>query len=194
MVLAPCLKLSIRKNQNFKSSTYLKIFQNIQSHTIDIPLKVCYATLQIGGLKLSEANTFGMLIRQIHNALEKIANSQLKAKDLTLSQMTALVEILKAPTRKLTFKELEKCLSLAQSTTAGLIFRLEQKKLVSVSGDTDDKRIKYVEITPVGEKFCKEAKREIDDTEKKLLENLSAAERENLLSLLEEINRTIRKM
>lgn len=143
---------------------------------------------------MSEANTFGMLIRQIHNALEKIANSQLKAKDLTLSQMTALVEILKAPTRKLTFKELEKCLSLAQSTTAGLIFRLEQKKLVSVSGDTDDKRIKYVEITPVGEKFCKEAKREIDDTEKKFLENLSAAERENLLSLLEEINRTIRKM
>lgn len=143
---------------------------------------------------MSEANNFGMLIRQIHNALEKIANSQLKAKDLTLSQMTALVEILKAPTRKLTFKELEKCLSLAQSTTAGLIFRLEQKKLVSVSGDTDDKRIKYVEITPVGEKFCKEAKREIDDTEKKLLENLSAAERENLLSLLEEINRTIRKM
>ena len=143
---------------------------------------------------MSEANTFGMLIRQIHNALEKIANSQLKAKDLTLSQMTALVEILKAPTRKLTFKELEKRLSLAQSTTAGLIFRLEQKKLVSVSGDTDDKRIKYVEITPVGEKFCKEAKREIDDTEKKLLENLSAAERENLLSLLEEINRTIRNM
>lgn len=143
---------------------------------------------------MSEANTFGMLIRQIHNALEKIANSQLKAKDLTLSQMTALVEILKAPTRKLTFKELEKRLSLAQSTTAGLIFRLEQKKLVSVSGDTDDKRIKYVEITPVGEKFCKEAKREIDDTEKKLLENLSAAERENLLSLLGEINRTVRKM
>lgn len=143
---------------------------------------------------MSEANTFGMLIRQIHNALEKVANSQLKAKDLTLSQMTALVEILKAPKRKLTFKELEKCLSLAQSTTAGLIFRLEQKKLVSVSGDTDDKRIKYVEITPVGEKFCKEAKREIDDTEKKLLENLSAAERENLLSLLEKINRTIRKM
>lgn len=143
---------------------------------------------------MSEANTFGMLIRQIHNALEKIANSQLKAKDLTLSQMTALIEILKAPTRKLTFKELEKRLSLAQSTTAGLIFRLEQKKLVSVSGDTDDKRIKYVEITPVGEKFCKEAKWEIDDTEKKLLENLSASERENLLSLLEEINRTIRKM
>lgn len=143
---------------------------------------------------MSEANTCGMLIRQINNALEKRVNSQLKAKDLTLSQMTALVEILQAPTRKLTFKELEKCLSLAQSTTAGLIFRLEQKKLVSVSGDKDDKRIKYVEITPLGEKFCKEAKQEMDYTEKMLLENLSAEERESLLSLLEEINCTVRKM
>ena len=143
---------------------------------------------------MNETNTCGMLIRQINNALEKRVNNQLKAKGLTLSQMSALIEILNSPAKKLTFKELEKCLSLAQSTTAGLISRLEQKKLVSVSGDTDDKRIKYVEITPVGEKFCKEAKQEIDDTEKKLLENLSAAERENLLSLLEEINRTIRKM
>ena len=142
---------------------------------------------------MSDANTCG-LIRQINNALEKRVNNQLKAKDLTLSQMAALVEILKAPTRKLTFKELEKCLSLAQSTTAGLIFRLEQKKLVSVSGDMDDKRIKYVEITSLGEKFCNEAKQEMDDTEKVLLENLSAAERESLLSLLEEINRTARKM
>ena len=169
-------------------------FQEIQSHTIDILIKMCYAILQIGGLELSGANTCGMLIRQIHNALEKIVNNQLKAKDLTLSQMTALVEIQKAPAKKLTFKELEKRLSLAQSTTAGLIFRLEQKNLVSVSGDMDDKRIKYVEITPLGEKFCIEAKQEIDHTEKMLLENLSAAEREILLSLLEEIYRTVRKM
>jgi len=129
-----------------------------------------------------------MLIRQLNNSLEKRANSQLKEKDLTLSQLTALVEILNAPTKKLTFKELEKRLSLAQSTTAGLISRLEQKKLVNVSGDKDDKRIKYVEITPLGEKFCNEAKQEMEDTEQKLLENLSAEEVETLLSLLRKIN------
>lgn len=146
----------------------------------------------MGGMKLSEANTCGMLIRQIHNVLEKTANSQMKAKNLTLSQMTALVEIKKAPAKKLLFKELEKRLSLAQSTTAGLIFRLEQKKLVSVSGDADDKRIKYVEITPLGENFCEEAKQEMDHTEKMLLKNLSETEQETLLSLLEKINRTVR--
>lgn len=143
---------------------------------------------------MNEINTCGMLIRQIHNALEKIVNNQLKAKGLTFSQMSALIEILNTPARKLTFKELEKCLSLAQSTTAGLISRLEQKNLVSVSGDTDDKRIKYVEITSPGEKFCKEAKQEMEQTEKNLLKNLSDPEKESLLSLLEEVNRTARNM
>lgn len=139
-------------------------------------------------------NNCGMLIRQINNALEKRVNNQLKEKDLTFSQMSALIEILNSPAKKLTFKELEKRLSLAQSTTAGLISRLEQKKLVTVSGDSDDKRIKFVEITSLGEKFCKEARQEMEHTEKMLLGNLSTAERESLLAMLEEVNRTARKL
>lgn len=143
---------------------------------------------------MKETNNCGMLIRQINNALEKRVNNQLKEKDLTFSQMSALIEILNAPAKKLTFKELEKRLSLAQSTTAGLISRLEQKKLVIVSGDSDDKRIKYVEITSLGEKFCQEARQEMEHTEKMLLENLSTAEKESLLSMLEEVNRTARRL
>lgn len=143
---------------------------------------------------MKEMNNCGMLIRQINNALEKRVNNQLKEKDLTFSQMSALIEILNSPAKKLTFKELEKRLSLAQSTTAGLISRLEQKKLVTVSRDSDDKRIKYVEITSLGEKFCKEARQEMERTEKMLLGNLSTAERESLLTMLEEVNRTARKL
>lgn len=143
---------------------------------------------------MKETNTCGMLIRQINNALEKRVNNQLKEKGLTLSQMSALIEILNSPAKKLTFKELEKRLSLAQSTTAGLISRLEQKKLVIVSGDMDDRRIKYVEITSLGEKFCNEARQEMNHTENILLKNLSPAEIKSLLSLLEEVNRTVKKI
>lgn len=139
---------------------------------------------------MNEKKNCGMLIRQINNTLEKKVNNQLKEKDLTFSQMSALIEILNAPAQKLTFKELEKRLSLAQSTTAGLISRLEHKKLVIVSGDRDDKRIKYVEITSLGEKFCNQSRQEMEHTEKMLLANLSATEKEILLSLLEEVNRT----
>ena len=137
---------------------------------------------------MNEQNNCGMLIRQINNAFEKKANSRLKEKDLTFSQMSALIEILNMPAGKTTFKELEKRLSLAQSTTVGLISRLEQKKLVHVSGDKDDKRIKYVEITSLGEKFCNEAKQEIEDTERRLFANFSAGEVETLLSLLKKVN------
>ncbi|WP_373925756.1 MarR family winged helix-turn-helix transcriptional regulator [Anaerotruncus colihominis] len=133
-------------------------------------------------------------MRQINNAFEKKANNRLKEKDLTFSQMSALIEILNMPARKTTFKELEKRLSLAQSTTVGLISRLEQKKLVSVSRDRDDKRIKYVEITSLGEKFCNEARQEMEDTERKLLENLSAGEAETLLSLLKKVNLIIKEL
>ena len=137
---------------------------------------------------MNEQNNCGMLIRQINNAFEKKANSRLKEKDLTFSQMSALIEILNMPAGKTTFKELERRLSLAQSTTVGLISRLEQKKLVHVSGDKDDKRIKYVEITSLGEKFCNEAKQEMEDTERRLFANFSAGEVETLLSLLKKVN------
>lgn len=137
---------------------------------------------------MDEQKSCGILIRQINNAFEKTANNQLKEKDLTFSQMFALVEILKTPEKRIPFKELEKRLSLAQSTTVGLISRLEQKKLVQISGDRDDKRIKYVEMTFLGEKFCNEARLEMEDTERKLLENLSSGEVETLLSLLGKIN------
>lgn len=140
---------------------------------------------------MKEPTDCGILIRQINNAFEKKANSRLKEQDLTFSQMNALMEILNMPAGKTTFKELEKRLSLAQSTTVGLISRLELKKLVSVSGDQDDKRIKYVEITALGEKFCNEAKQEMEDTQRKLLEDFSAEEVETLLSLLRKINRKV---
>ncbi len=140
---------------------------------------------------MKEPTNCGILMRQINNAFEKKANSRLKEQDLTFSQMNALMEILNMPAGKTTFKELEKRLSLAQSTTVGLISRLELKKLVSVSGDQDDKRIKYVEITALGEKFCNEAKQEMEDTQRKLLEDFSAEEVETLLSLLRKINRKI---
>lgn len=141
---------------------------------------------------MKEKNHCGMLIRQINNTLEKRCNNQLKENNLTLSQMSALIEILNAPTKKLTFKELEKHLSLAQSTTAGLISRLEQKRLVFVSGDRDDKRIKYVEITSLGETYCKEARLEMEHTERELLKNLSVEEEKMLLSLLKKVCLSIR--
>ena len=120
-----------------------------------------------------QKETYGIFIHQIHNTIEKSVNNQLRKQGLTFSQMNVLLTLASVPGKRLSFKELEKRLTLAQSTTAGLISRLEQKGLAAVLGDKDDKRIKYVEITALGTKYCEDAKLEMNDTEEKLVASLS---------------------
>lgn len=135
----------------------------------------------------------GLLIHQIHNFLEKSGNNQLKKKGLTFSQMNVLMNLIHAPERKLSFKELEKRLALAQSTTVGLISRLAQKGLVAVSEDSEDKRIKFVEITPLGIQDCQDAETEMEQTETELLSSLSENEKEAFCLLLQKINQAFQK-
>lgn len=140
---------------------------------------------------MAQKETCGLLIHQIHNTIEKCGNSQLKKKGLTFSQMNVLLNLINVPEKRLSFKELEKRLALAQSTTAGLISRLEQKELVFVSGDREDKRIKYVEITALGTKYCNDAEMEMEQTETRLLSTLSESEKKTFYSLLKKVNDTI---
>ena len=135
----------------------------------------------------------GVIIHQIHNTIEKNGNNQLKKKGLTFSQMAVLLEVRKASEKQVTFKELEKLLMLAQSTTVGLISRLEQKKLVNVFGDKNDKRIKYVELTTLGEEYCIDAEKEMEYTENQLLSALSESEKEIFLILLKKVNENLKK-
>ena len=134
----------------------------------------------------------GLLIHQIHNFLEKSGNNQLKKKGLTFSQMNVL-NLINAPERKLSFKELEKRLTLAQSTTVGLISRLEQKKLLAVLEDSEDKRMKFVEITPLGIQYCRDAETEMEQTEMELLSSLSEDEKGVFYALLQKINHSFQK-
>ena len=140
-----------------------------------------------------QKETYGIFIHQIHNTIEKSVNNQLRKQGLTFSQMNVLLTLASVPGKRLSFKELEKRLTLAQSTTAGLISRLEQKGLAAVLGDKDYKRIKYVEITALGTKYCEDAKLEMNDTEEKLVSCLTETERKTFLSLLKKVNDTFMK-
>ena len=113
---------------------------------------------------------------------------------LTDSQINVLLTLADIPEKKLSFKELEKSLALAQSTTAGLISRLELKDLVSVTGDGNDKRIIYVQITPAGESCCKDAETAMFDMEKKLLASLSESERKEFFFLLKKVKHSFPNM
>ena len=99
----------------------------------------------------------GQLIKLLHDRLEKQANNTLRGKDLTMMQISVLMELQEAEQKQRSMKELERKFCVAQSTVAGIISRLEQKGFVEAFGDASDKRIKLVHITPDGEVCCREA-------------------------------------
>lgn len=133
----------------------------------------------------------GMLIKQVHDALGKVANKELKARDVTFSQMHMLWTLKNSKGGTLTLKELEKSLRLAQPTTLGIAKRLEEKGFVKGSFGSADKRIKFIKIAAKGEKVCQKSQTHIDETEKNLQKGLSKGERTLLYELLSKLHKNI---
>ena len=129
----------------------------------------------------------GILIKKIHDNLEKKINHSLKDSDLTMSQMEALVILSEQVSRQMSLKALEHELHVAQSTAAGIVSRLEQKGFIEAYGQSDDKRIKNIRITENGMKYCESAAKDMDKVEKELLKNLTEDEKNTLNQLLGKI-------
>lgn len=140
---------------------------------------------------MGKDSTCGLLIKQINSTLEKNANNSLREQDLTFAQVSALLTIRDFPEQKIPLKELEKLLHIAQSTTAGIINRLEQKGLVESFGDSADKRIKLVKLTSLGEKHCQRAEQDMKEAEENLLAGLTETEKSIFNSLLQKVKDTL---
>lgn len=131
------------------------------------------------------------LIKQIHDHMEKHANNSLRSQDLTISQVGALVELYSAPEKQLSLKELEKLLHVAQSTSAGIISRLEQKGFVESFGSPEDKRIKLVRLTSAGKECYLIANQKREEADALLLHGLTDTEKSIFLSLLQKVCDTL---
>lgn len=140
---------------------------------------------------MEERKECGALIKKINDELEKNANNVLRAEDLTFSQIGALLELNSAPDGRLTLKELEKRLHVAQSTAAGIISRLERKALVGAFGDPQDRRIKIIQITPKGAERVQTADLHRIQTEELLLSGLTETEKTIFYSLLKKVYDTL---
>lgn len=119
----------------------------------------------------------GQLIKLLHDRLEKQANNTLRTHDLTMMQVSVLLELQKADQKQLSMKELEHKFCLAQSTVAGIISRLQQKGFVEAFGMPEDKRVKLVHITPAGEACCREAAGYMQQADETLLRGFSEEEK-----------------
>lgn len=134
-------------------------------------------------------NVIGPLLKQIHDALEKESNQMLRPDDLTMAQIHLLFTLNNREDGTCTLKELEKILHVAQSTTVGIVKRLEQKRLVESCGDVNDKRIKIAKITPAGLDACKHTREGLQKVEQRLLTGLTEAEVAIFTELLQKVRK-----
>ena len=129
----------------------------------------------------------GRLMKQINDQLEKNANNNLREIGLTVSQLTVLRHLNHAEDGRLTMKEVEKKLHVAQSTATGIAMRLELKGLITARGDESDHRIKVSEITEEGRSVCLKAKSFIIETETRLLNALDEEDRAHFVEMLKKV-------
>ena len=131
--------------------------------------------------------TYGIMIKQIHDYMEKNANNNLRSQGLTMAQVGALMELHSTQERQMSLKELERRLHIAQSTAAGIVVRLEQKGFLESFGDATDRRVKMVRMTPKGEKCFQSAEENMKCADEQLLGSLTMEERMTLLHLLKKV-------
>lgn len=128
-----------------------------------------------------------IFIKELEVNIERRMNNEMKELDMTMTQARALSLLLDFPERQATLKHLEKSLQLSQSVTAGIIKRLELRRYVECFGDAEDKRIKIVRITPLGEQQWQRAEKILRQLERDVLSCLTEQEAQSLKTLLKKV-------
>lgn len=129
----------------------------------------------------------GALVKQIHDALEKDANNMMRPKGLTMAQFSVLMILREAEGLQAPLKELERALHVAQSTAAGIVSRLEQKRYVTCYTSQEDRRIKMVRLTPDGLECCRQADQGMAEAESKIFSGMTQAEQDIFYVLLKKV-------
>lgn len=135
-----------------------------------------------------------ILIKEINDALFKRANRHLAKSGLTLSQMRLQQILLEVPDHQMSFKDLEHRLHIAQSTTVGLINRLEKKGLVETWIDPEDRRTKLARLTEEGADCCRRAALFMEDDTEWLTAGFTDQEIAELFRLLSHLKHNVEKL
>lgn len=131
------------------------------------------------------------IIKQINDDLERSANNRLRSIDMTMAQFGMLYNLYESKTGKLTMKDLERELHVAQSTATGIATRLEKKGMVENFASSDDKRIKVIGITSKGRQICMDSEVPMKEAEENLLQSLNVDERKMLIELLAKVRKSL---
>ncbi len=122
-------------------------------------------------------------IGTIARALDSIANIEFKDIQLNRGQYLYLVRISENP--GIISDHLAGMLNVDRTTTARSIKKLEQNQLIRKENDQQNKKIKHLFVTELGQKLAKQIKKENAYSNEVVLAGLSTQQRIELAALLQ---------
>jgi len=133
------------------------------------------------------SNNFGVLVKQIHETLERSMNQELEAFNLTGSQLSVLLFLQSRGEEKTSIRDIQRHLMCAHPTAIGLVKRLEKKGFVQTIIDPNDKRARIVclEHSFLSEFLANT--HDVSEMDEIVMKGLSREERDQLCSLLQRV-------
>lgn len=133
-------------------------------------------------MNYEDAHQLGRLILKLGNTLIKNRNRHLEALDLTTSQADSLQFFLTNPESTVT--DLKNYLEITHQTARGLVHRIEEKNLITLSPSKQDGRCRIIFPTDAGVKLGLKMKQNRERTVAKLLSGMTDEEQDTFYRLL----------
>lgn len=126
--------------------------------------------------------------RLIHESFAAMLNRQLKEVDLTFSQFILVLYLWENRDKKVNQKDISKALHIKHPTTIGLLKRLEEKEMLKVVVDPDNRKYRNITLTKKGEDFAVANQKRRKNTDSYLTNGMTEDEIKELRRLLDKVN------
>lgn len=127
---------------------------------------------------------YGVLIKKLDKVFKQNFDQELERVGLTFSQMRVLRFLEDNPNTKITQKGISKELDIQHSTTIGLLKRMQEKGLVTVVVDEDNRRCRNIFLTSKAEEISCEMERGRTIMENRIVASFTEEEKEIFYRLL----------
>ena len=128
-------------------------------------------------------NPYGYFIRVLENCTQQAMNNALASMDLTAAQghIMGFINHSKEPPCP---KDIEEKFQLSHPTVSGILSRLEQKGVIEMRPDAQDRRCKRIYVLPKGMELKETMHQTIRATEEKMVQDFTEEEKEQFQNLL----------
>ena len=123
----------------------------------------------------------------IHESFAAMINRRLREEDMTFSQLILMFYLWENRAKKITQKDISEAMHIKHPTAIGLLKRLEEKEMVKVVVDPDNRKFRNIALTEKGVMFIENDRKRKRHTDEYMVNGFSEDEILQLRNLLDRV-------